>query len=462
MKGHVIRSFSVPLQYLFHIISKNYEGRKKVTNPTPKIDAKQLVDEEEQAKLAELKENLAGNIPSRYDDSDLMAFLRARSLNAKEAEKLMKVDFNLRKFLQMDEFLKNENHPQILLNKKHSVSGIIGFDNEGTLVRVINIGYSDIKGFLNVLSTMENFKLFLWYIHRDLLLQKVENMKTGNKKNQIAYILNMEHLSMSKFMDKTIVEAGLMALKLLQDHYHDVVKVVYVVNAPSFFSSAFKLFKPVIKEALHQSIKVLDSNWKEELVKHIDADILPVYLGGNRVDCTGDPECGEFIGFGGTIDDDYYPADFLDPADPEVVSANVPSGSSLFFRYNVPEVESIIRWHIQSKDNDIGIGVFLDTTEGNETAAPEGKQKKKKDEDVSKMEPLTPPIRLQCHLCPEIGETVSWFKGCVVLQLDNTYSWMSAKEVMMKIVVEKPRKGEVNNKKVSELKTKSQQKPIRK
>lgn len=29
-------------------------GRKKVTNPTPKIDAKQLVDEEEQAKLAEV------------------------------------------------------------------------------------------------------------------------------------------------------------------------------------------------------------------------------------------------------------------------------------------------------------------------------------------------------------------------------------------------------------------------
>ncbi|GBM35120.1 SEC14-like protein 2 [Araneus ventricosus] len=436
--------------------------RKKATNPTPKIDAKQLVEEEEQAKLAELKENLARNIPSRYDDSDLMAFLRARSLNVKEAEKLMKVDFNLRKFLQMEEFLKGENHPQILLNSKYSVSGIIGFDNEGTLVRVINIGYSDAKGFISVLSTMDHFKLFLWYIERDLLLQKVENMKTGNKKNQIAYILNMEHLSMSKLMDKTIVEAGLMALKLLQDHYHDVVKVVYVVNAPSYFSSVFKLFKPVIKEALHQSIKVLDSNWKEELLKHIDADVLPVYLGGNRVDCTGDPECGEFIGFGGTIDDDYYPADFLDPDDPEVVSVNVPAGSSLFFRYSVPEVGTILRWHIQSKDNDIGIGVFLDTTEGHEESAKEGKQKKKREEDVSKMEPLTPPIRLQCHLCPEIGETAAWFSGSVVLQLDNTYSWMSAKEVMMKIIIEQPREGATNNKKVSELTTKTLQKPTRK
>ncbi|XP_055949700.1 SEC14-like protein 2 [Argiope bruennichi] len=435
--------------------------RKKVANPTPKIDAKQLVEEEEQAKLAELKENLAGNIPARYDDSDLMAFLRARSLNVKEAEKLMKVDYNLRRFLRIEEFMKNEKQPQILLNNKYSVSGIIGFDKEGTLVRVINIGYSDAKGFLNVLSTMDHFKLFLWYIERDLLLQKMENMKTGNKKKQLAYILNMEHLSMSKLMDKTIVEAGLMALKLLQDHYHDVVKVVYVVNAPSYFSSAFKLFKPVIKETLHQSIKVLDSNWKEELVKHIDVDVLPVYLGGNRVDCTGDPECGEFIGFGGTIDDDYYPADFLDPADPEVISANVPAGSSLFYRYNIPSVGTRVRWHIQSKDNDIGISLYLDT-EGSEVAHTEGKQKKKRDEDVSKMEPITPPIRLQCHLCPEIGETISWFSGSVVLQLDNTYSWMSAKEILMKVVIEQPGEGEMNNKKVSELTTKTQQQPTKK
>ncbi|GFT36114.1 retinal-binding protein [Nephila pilipes] len=419
--------------------------RKKVTS-TPKIDkAEQLEKEEELAKLVELKENLGENVPSRYNDDDLLAFLRARSLNVKDAEKLMNVDFSLRRFLQIDEFIKNSDTPQIALNKKYSVSGVIGFDKEGCLVRVINVGHSDIKGFINVLSTMENLKLFLWIIEKDRILQELENKKTGNKKLQITYILNMENLSLSKLMDKAVLETGLLALKLLQDHFHDVAKVVYVVNAGTLFASGYKLFKPVIKEALQQRIKVLGDNWKEELLNHIDADIVPGYLGGNRVDDDNDPMCKSLIGFGGTIDESYYPTEFLQPDDPEVISVTVPSGASLFYRFPVPAVGSILQWNVQSKENDIGIGVFLDTNEEEEETE-HGKPKKYKEEDLSKMEQLTPYIRSQCHLCPEKGQTVTWFSGALVVQIDNSYSWMSSKDVMLKVTFEPP-----TNKKTSHI-----------
>lgn len=418
------------------------QGRKKVPS-TPKIDkAEQQPNEEELAKLVELKDNLGENIPSRYSDVELLAFLRARSLNVKEAEKLMNVDLNLRRFLQMDEFLKNPEKPQITLNKKYTVSGTIGFDKEGYLVRVINVGHSDIKGFINVLSTMENFKIFLWFLEKDLLIQEAENRKTGNKNKQITYILNMENLTLGKLMDKAVLETGLLAIKLLQDHYHDVVRVAYLINAGALFSSAFKLFKPVIKESLHQKIKVLGDNWKEELLNKIDADILPAYLGGNRMDSDNDPMCKSLIGYGGMIDESYYPTDFLQPDDPDVISVTVPSGASLFYRFPVPAVGSIIRWHIQSKENDIGIEVFLDTNE-EETA--QGKPKKKKEEDVSKLEPLTPYIRSQCQLCPEKGQTIAWFTGTIVLQIDNTYSWMSSKDITFKITVEPPTANGVKN-----------------
>ncbi|GFY75522.1 retinal-binding protein [Trichonephila inaurata madagascariensis] len=416
--------------------------RKKVPS-TPKIDkAEQQPKEEELAKLVELKENLGENVPSRYSDSELLAFLRARSLNVKEAEKLMTVDFNLRRFLQMDEFLQNPEMPQIILNKKYTVSGIIGFDKDGYLVRVVNVGHSDIKGFINVLSTMENFKLFLWFLENDRKLQEAENRKTGNKNKQITYILNMDNLSLTKLMDKAVLETGLLAIKLLQDHYHDVVRAAYIINAGALFSSAFKLFKPVIKEDLHQRIKVLGDNWKEELLNRIDADILPAYLGGNRVDSDNDPMCKSLIGFGGPIDESYYPTEFLQLDDPDVISVIVPSGGSLFYRFPVPAVGSIVRWDIESKENDIGIQVFLDAVVDEIT---QGKAKKRKDEDVSQMEPLTPYIRSQCQLCPEKGQTVAWFTGTIVLQIDNSYSWMSSKDITFKITVEPPKNGEKNH-----------------
>ncbi|GIY97521.1 retinal-binding protein, partial [Caerostris extrusa] len=69
--------------------------RKKVANPTAKIDKAKEVEEEERAKLAELKEVLGDALPPQiqilhrsYTDDILLSILRARSLNVKDAARL--------------------------------------------------------------------------------------------------------------------------------------------------------------------------------------------------------------------------------------------------------------------------------------------------------------------------------------------------------------------------------------
>ncbi|GIY81108.1 hypothetical protein CEXT_107761 [Caerostris extrusa] len=42
-------------------------------------------------------------------------------------------------------------------------------------------------------------------------------------------------------------------------------------------------------------IYLLSEGWKEELLKHVDEDVLPAFMGGKRTDPDGDPQCKTFI-----------------------------------------------------------------------------------------------------------------------------------------------------------------------
>ena len=41
----------------------------------------------------------------------------------------------------------------------------------------------------------------------------------------------------------------------------------------------------------------ITGNYKEQLQKHISADDLPVYYGGNRRDEDGDEKCSKFVNY---------------------------------------------------------------------------------------------------------------------------------------------------------------------
>ncbi|XP_054716767.1 retinal-binding protein-like [Uloborus diversus] len=341
--------------------------RKKSSEPTPKVDKAKELEEEELAKLVELKENLGDDLPPQYSDAALLGFLRARSLNVKEAEKLMKLDVNVLRFLRIHEYELPE------VSRAYSMSGILGYDNEGSLVRVVNVGDADFKGFVHSLSTIDEFRFFIWFFHKDAERLRAENKKTGRKNGQFVYILNFERMSIGQLTYKPTLDTGIIALKLLQDHYHDIAKAIYVINTPPFFSSVYKLIKPVIQDSLNKRMKIYGyDGWKEELLKTIDPEILPVYLGGSRVGKDDDPNCSDIISFGGTIPEHFYSNNFLDLEDPDVVTATVGAGSTLNFRFAVREVGTIFRWHIQAKDNDIGFGLMSESPTAGELEPFEG------------------------------------------------------------------------------------------
>ncbi|XP_015904783.2 retinal-binding protein [Parasteatoda tepidariorum] len=387
----------------------------------PKIDKAKEIEEEERKKLAELKESLGPNLQSAYTDAHILSFLRARLLNVKDAEKLLKTDYNMKKFLNIQELVNDYDVTSI--SKDYSCSSVIGCDKEGSLVRVMNMGLCDVKGYVHCISTVEHLKVFLWFLENDLKLCEKRESQI-----QMVYILDLAHINLSVFLHKPALDTGLVALNLLQDHFHDLIKVVYVVNAPPLFHSSLKVIKPVIQDSLYRKIKIYNSDgFQEELLKHIDADILPVYLGGRK---KGDDPLGkQLVGLGGEIPQSYYPDNLLDPTEDGVIHCTVAAGSSVSFRFPMVQERTLITYQFQAKENDIGVCLFVDDDVVIE-------KQKRKGEDVSKLMQLVPIIRSQCHLCPESGGFVTWFTGTLVVYFDNTYSWMSSKEVTFKVNLE--------------------------
>lgn len=47
--------------------------------------------------------------------------------------------------------------------------------------------------------------------------------------------------------------------------------------------------------AYNNVMHIFLDGWKKDLLEHIHADYLPVYLGGRRKDSNGDPKCSSIV-----------------------------------------------------------------------------------------------------------------------------------------------------------------------
>ncbi|KAI8071715.1 CRAL-TRIO domain-containing protein [Gongronella butleri] len=78
--------------------------------------------------------------------------------------------------------------------------------------------------------------------------------------------------------------AGLMKLKLVagyvQTYYPETLHRLFVVNAPSAFLVMWKVIKPWLDKRTLDKVHILGKDYKQDLLKYIDADALPEFLGG--------------------------------------------------------------------------------------------------------------------------------------------------------------------------------------
>ncbi|XP_033627184.1 SEC14-like protein 2 isoform X1 [Asterias rubens] len=360
----------------------------------------------QQEKLNQLKINLEDILLESHDDHMLLRFLRARSFNLKTTEVLFRKDLKWKNQMQTSS-LSIENSPEVL--RKYWPGGCCGFDKEGSPVWIDPFGKCDLRGLLYSSKASDIFKHNVAIL--ESLYQKMQQQshKLESHVEGIIYIADMEGFGLHHLW-KPGVDVVNRNVALFEQHYPETLKKIFVINAPTIFPIAYSLVKPFLQENTRKKISVLGSNWKETLLKHIDANELPLHWGGEARGQAGDPNCTHQVMLGGKVPESYYIKE-RHLSSQEVLKYELSRGSSLELKYDVHQPGSVLRYEFHTKKNDIAFGV------------------QRIAEDGGRVDVL-PIQRYNCHMVWEDGEISLQLPGQYIVIFDNSYSWTKSKKMM--------------------------------
>ncbi|WAR03476.1 RALB-like protein [Mya arenaria] len=302
-------------------------------------------EEKERKKIAELRSRLHDILKVEYEDYDLRKWLKARSFDVDKAELMF----------------RNDVHPVV---KRYLTGGFCGHDKDGSPIRVELYGHLDMKGLMASCrrSDLEKTKV----MQCEWTVQEWKRMgeKLGRRVDGLTVIMDMEGVT-TRMMWRPGMQMYLHLVKVLEDNYPEMLKRLFVINAPAIFPILYKLARPLISDEMRNKIHVLGSNYKNDLLKSAKAAMFQRSTTKTCGRCTS--------------------------------------------RWG-PSPSPPAPWAFRSEEYDMGFGVQLV-------------------QDSGKAHFLVPLQRVNSHLVAEDGAVVCDQPGTYKLVFDNSFSWTRAKKV---------------------------------
>ncbi|KFM72976.1 SEC14-like protein 4, partial [Stegodyphus mimosarum] len=380
--------------------------------------------DEEREKIQLLRERVSDILePEKYEnDLYLRKWLIARSFDVEKAEDMLKKHVRFMKVNGLDKIDENYVPPEV---SKYFLTTMLGYDNEGSIVRILHLGGSDIKGLALSMSKLDSMKVAVYTIKSDLLRQKRERVNGLPLCDKQVYILDLQGLSWKSVIHTTVVERAFMLLKTYEANYPESLKVAYLVNAPSFFSFIYNWLKSFLPESILSKVEILSPDEvPAALTKKIDPSILPACLGGTKIDPDGNPECPSLYEkpMGATIPENMMLTNqfHLLKEDKSAEKTVVENRSAFRIENLITEPNSILKWDFQTTQYDIRVGLNY------------------KPDKASEFEEIIPLHRVESHRIPESGSFSCQNAGIYEIVFDNTYSWINKKELIYKITLSLP------------------------
>ncbi|KAL1440162.1 hypothetical protein MTO96_009972 [Rhipicephalus appendiculatus] len=190
----------------------------------------------QQQALQQFREVCKDLLNNDDDDYYCLRWLRARNFDIQQAKEMMK------KFVH-----------------RTLIGGMYGVDRQGGPVWIYPFGNFQIKPFLRGCTIKEILTYMAWRCEQGMKKMREQSKKLGKVVETQVVIFDFDNFSM------------LQAL---------------TAEVPSLFSVLFNLIKPLLTGNTLTKVHVLGKgdNWKEEILKYVDADQLPKQWGGNCVD----------------------------------------------------------------------------------------------------------------------------------------------------------------------------------
>ncbi|CAG7721232.1 unnamed protein product [Allacma fusca] len=352
--------------------------------------------------MVEFRKRIADLLPKfksdfYRQDLALLRFLRARDLNLNKAETMLRNHMTWRAENDVDSIQKNQVPPQFF--QEFPVK-ICGTDKEGYPVGIAPIGKWDFRSAVES-GLKDEFILFVCqWIERGADI--VERLTTNEKFYfQVCLVFDFEGFAYTQLASKTVISVILELVKIFEANYPEVLRVIWVVNAPAIFSVLWGLVKPFLTDRTTSKIRIHGSNrnkWRADILSMVDEDNLSSIYGGSNTTC---PDFNIEQGFDvRKISPSYkiFPVE-----DRKRVLVGPGQTHTVDVKANIGEK---INWNFLTDSCDIIFGVEFNKTE-----------------DIIK------PCRVDSHLCLQKGFISCEKSGLYTLTFDNTYSSFTGKSL---------------------------------
>ncbi|XP_067941980.1 retinal-binding protein-like [Watersipora subatra] len=256
----------------------------------------------------------------------------------------------------VDEILVNFEEPEVL--KKYFIGGMCGYDKLGLPIRIEPFGGLDMRGIMKSVKKTDLEKVVIRNCEE--LAQECKYQSEIHQRRIDGFTLIFD---MTNFNKKMLWKPGLNLYihnaEILQNNYPGLQKRMFIVNAPAIFPILWKVAKPIINKDVRKKIKVLGRDYKQELLKYIDKDQLPAYLGGSMTGPNGDQLCLHKICHGGEVPSEYFIDEAIQTKYMEVITVN--AGNELKIECKIPSPGSVLSWSFKTEENSIGFGITMKT-----------------------------------------------------------------------------------------------------
>ncbi|XP_035213012.1 SEC14-like protein 2 isoform X2 [Stegodyphus dumicola] len=391
--------------------------------------------------LALFKKQIS-DIRTEYDtDLQLTKVLRARNFNLKKAEKLFREIYCCRQMFEADTIVTTYKKIEVL--EKYEYNGFMGFAKNGTPIRYISVGSGDPMGFLKSMSGYELSNFFVYMMLSDILAARKESEKRGKEIMEITYVLDLTGFSIQDHLRECILEIALDVTSIFQEYYPEIWSNVLFVNASYVFHKFYNILKPIIRDDMLKKIEIVSSESTAELLlKYIDEDVLPEFLGGKRRDSKGDPMCKEFLRFGGRIPEKYYLSNRhpLLSSDPGASSRLISAKSCFNFPVVVRKPGSKISLEFRTEGGSISF-IILHRKFGPDTEIldlPTSDENLNEKDENSSFQAVISAFRVQTHLAPVDEKIKAPWTGVYVFKFSNSSSWFMSRRLIYRIKLIEP------------------------
>ncbi|KAF8073686.1 CRAL-TRIO domain-containing protein [Lyophyllum atratum] len=219
------------------------------------------------------------------DDETLLRFLRARRFDLKAAKKMLKDCQEWRRTVEgigIDELYKRIDPFDYPEREAVFDCWPMWFHKTDKKGRPLNIHFfsgMDLPKLYKVCTPEKHWQTVL--VNAESLPREIlpgATRKAGKRIGSVFVIVDLEGFGLAQFWQMKSLARN--SFQISQDYFPETMGQLAIVNAPSTFTMIWSVIKPWLSKETADKVDILGNNYKDVLLKLVDADCLPSTLGG--------------------------------------------------------------------------------------------------------------------------------------------------------------------------------------